>query len=74
MIRETYNEGIIAMIHITWCKTHKQTIMLEETFPKEIDHECDTHKSFWHLLIGHETWPQTNSIIATNPTCKKLEM
>jgi hypothetical protein len=36
VIGETYNEGVIAMIHKTWCKTPKQTIMPKETLPKEI--------------------------------------
>jgi hypothetical protein len=59
-----------AHIHRTWCKTQKQTIMLEELFPREIDHEYDIHKKNWHFFHGHETCYQTRLIKATNLTCK----
>jgi len=43
--------------------------MLEEMFPKETDHECDTCKKFQHVLPEHETCSQTNSIkLLTLPT------
>jgi hypothetical protein len=70
MIGEPYNGGVIVLINRTWCKTQKQTIMPKETFPKEIDHECDIHKKIRHLFLGHETCSQTSLIKAANLTCK----
>ncbi len=74
VIGESYNEGIFALIHKTWYKTQKQITMPEEMLLKEIDHECNTCKKFWHVLPGHEICSQTNSIKAGNFTYKKLEM
>jgi hypothetical protein len=70
VIGETYNEGVFAYIHIIWCKTQKQTIMLEKMFLKETYHEYDTCKKFWHLFHGCETCYQTSLIKAANLTCK----
>jgi hypothetical protein len=52
MIGETYNEKVFALIHKTWCKTQKQTTILEEMFPKETNHECDIRKKFGIFFLG----------------------
>jgi len=72
MIRKT--NRVLALILKTWCKTQKQTAMPKETIPKEANHECDSHKLFWHLLPGLETCSQTSSIKVVNLICKNLKM
>ncbi len=67
VIGKTNNERVLALIHRTWCKTWKHTTMPEETFSKELDRECDTHKKIW-LLLKHETCSQTSLIKIANLT------
>ncbi len=74
MIEETYNEEVLALIHRTWCKTKKQTTMLEETIPKETNHECDTLKNFGIFFLGMKhALKQTQSELLTSPA-KNMEM
>jgi hypothetical protein len=47
---ETNNEKVLALIHKTWCKTHKQATMPKEMFPQKIDHECDGCKKLQHFF------------------------